>query len=191
MFQVRVHGRGGQGVVTTAELLSVAGFLDGHEAQAFPSFGSERMGAPVTSFCRIDDVPVRLREPVTSPDAVLVCDATLLHHVDLFSGLALDGYVLINSTRSWSELGLDELPDCDPERMLTVPATALAREHTGRPIANTCVLGAFAALTSIVTMASVEQALRERFAGDVGSANVRAAQASFAWVQARQAAVHA
>jgi pyruvate ferredoxin oxidoreductase gamma subunit len=191
MFQVRVHGRGGQGVVTTAELLSVAAFLDGHEAQAFPSFGSERMGAPVMSFCRIDDVPVRLREPVTAPDAVLVCDATLLHHVDLFSGLSPDGYVLINATRSWSELGLDELPDCDPERMLTVPATDLAREHTGRPIANTCVLGSFAALTSTVTMLSVAHALRERFPGLVGEQNVRAAQASFDWVLAHKGSVRA
>ena len=86
MLEIRLHGRGGQGVVTAAELLSVAAFLDGHEAQAFPSFGSERMGAPVMAFCRISDAPIRLREPVTKPDAVIVVDATLLHHVDLFAG---------------------------------------------------------------------------------------------------------
>lgn len=90
MLQVRFHGRGGQGVVTAAELLSVAAFLDGHEAQAFPSFGSERMGAPVAAFCRISDTPIRLREPVTEPDVVVVVDATLLHHVDVFAGLAPD-----------------------------------------------------------------------------------------------------
>ncbi len=191
MFQVRVHGRGGQGVVTTAELLSVAAFLDGYEAQAFPSFGSERMGAPVMAFCRIDDVPVRVREPVTAPDAVLICDATLLHHVDLFSGLAPDGFVLINSSRSWSELGLDELPDFEAERMMTVPATALAREYTGKPIANTCVLGAFAALTGTTTMPSVKQALRARFPGHVGEDNVRAAQASSDWVLARTGGLRA
>ena len=88
MFQVRIHGRGGQGVVSGAEMLSVAAFLEGRYAQAFPSFGSERMGAPVMAFCRIDDKEIRLREPVLEPDALIVQDATLLHQVDLFSGLA-------------------------------------------------------------------------------------------------------
>src|SRR5262245_56386427 len=90
MFQVRVQGRGGQGVVTTAELLSVAAFADGRHAQAFPSFGSERTGAPVVAFCRIDDRPIRVREPIARPDAVIVQDPTLLHQVDVFGGL-VDG----------------------------------------------------------------------------------------------------
>src|SRR5512144_3172982 len=84
-FQVRIHGRGGQGAVTAAELLSVAAFDEGRHAQAFPSFGSERTGAPVVSFCRIDDLPIRLREPITDPDAVVVQDPTLLHQVNLFA----------------------------------------------------------------------------------------------------------
>src|SRR5579863_5550775 len=104
MFSVRVHGRGGQGVVTAAELLSLAAFADGLEAQAFPSFGSERMGVPVTAFCRTDDHRIRLREPIAEPDAVIVQDATLLHHVDVFGGLVADGYVLINSSHSIDEL---------------------------------------------------------------------------------------
>ena len=87
MFQVRVHGRGGQGVVTAAELLASAAFREGRHAQAFPSFGSERTGAPVVSFCRIDDLPIRTHEPVTEPDAVIVQDPTLLHQVELFAGL--------------------------------------------------------------------------------------------------------
>ncbi|MCG8653319.1 MAG: 2-oxoacid:acceptor oxidoreductase family protein, partial [Pirellulales bacterium] len=81
MFQVRIHGRGGQGVVTAAELLSIAAFLEGKHAQAFPSFGSERMGAPVVSFCRLDDKEIRLREPIDAPDAVIIQDPTLLHSV--------------------------------------------------------------------------------------------------------------
>src|ERR1700674_923617 len=85
MFQVRMHGRGGQGVVSGAEMLSCAAFLEGHFAQAFPSFGSERMGAPVMAFCRIDDKEIRLREPVLDPDALIVQDQTLLHQVDLFN----------------------------------------------------------------------------------------------------------
>jgi pyruvate ferredoxin oxidoreductase gamma subunit len=85
VFGIWLHGRGGQGVVTMAELLAVAAFHEGDEAQAFPSFGSERMGAPVTSFCRIADEPIRVREPVTKPDVVVVSDASLLHHVDVRS----------------------------------------------------------------------------------------------------------
>ena len=108
MFQVRIHGRGGQGVVTAAEMLSIAAFEDGKHAQAFPTFGSERTGAPVTSFCRIDDKPIRVREPISEPDALIIQDPTLLHQVKVFSGLSDDGYVLINTSRSFDELGLGE-----------------------------------------------------------------------------------
>src|SRR6187549_550028 len=97
MFQVRIHGRGGQGVVSAAELLAIAAFLEGRHAQAFPSFGSERTGAPVVAFCRIDDAEIRLREPVANPDALIIQDATLLHQVDLFAGVPPSAYVLINS----------------------------------------------------------------------------------------------
>src|SRR5512133_1983891 len=99
MLEIRIHGRGGQGVVTAAEMLSVAAFKEGRHAQAFPSFGSERTGAPVVAFCRIDDRAIRTREPVAAPDALLVQDPTLLHQVDLFSGLGPDAYVLINTSR--------------------------------------------------------------------------------------------
>src|SRR5690349_23198254 len=100
MFQVRIHGRGGQGVVTAAEMLSIAAFEDGHHAQAFPTFGSERTGAPVTSFCRIDDKAIRVREPISQPDSLIIQDPTLLHQVKVFGGLSEDGYVLINTSRS-------------------------------------------------------------------------------------------
>src|SRR4249919_1501272 len=108
MFQVRIHGRGGQGVVTATELLSVAAFREGRHAQAFPSFGSERMGAPVVAFCRIDDRPIRLREPILAPDALIIQDPTLLHQVDVFSGLAREGYILLNTTRGFEALGIAE-----------------------------------------------------------------------------------
>jgi pyruvate ferredoxin oxidoreductase gamma subunit len=180
MLEIRLHGRGGQGVVTAAELLSVAAFLDGFEAQAFPSFGSERMGAPVVSFCRISDRPIRVREPVTTPDAVIVVDATLLHHVDLFAGLSPSGYVLINSSRPAGDLGLDDLIETRPPgQVVTVPATDLARTHLGRPLPNICLLGAFAALTEAVTLGSIETAVRDRFTGPVADANIRAARASY------------
>src|SRR5487761_1639242 len=100
MFQVRFHGRGGQGVVTAAELLASAAFSEGRHAQAFPSFGSERMGAPVMSFCRIDAKPLRTHEPVSEPDALVIQDPALLQQRDLFAGLRPDGYVLVNSARA-------------------------------------------------------------------------------------------
>lgn len=98
VFEARIHGRGGQGVVTAAEVLSVAAFLEGRHAQAFPSFGSERSGAPVVSFCRIADGEIRLREPIMEPDAVIVQDPTLLHQVEVFAGLKMAGYV---PSRKW------------------------------------------------------------------------------------------
>jgi pyruvate ferredoxin oxidoreductase gamma subunit len=184
MFSVRIHGRGGQGVVTAAELLSVAAFTDGSEAQAFPSFGSERMGAPVVAFCRIDTRPIRLREPIAEPDAVVVQDATLLHHVDVFGGLAEGGYVLINSERTIDELGLGDLrSEHRPERLATVAASAIARTHTGRPIPNATLLGALAALTECVTLDSLEQAIRERFGEGTASANIAAARHAAAQVE--------
>src|SRR3954468_8893364 len=109
MFQVRIHGRGGQGVVTSAEMLSLAAFKEGRHAQAFPSFGSERTGAPVVSFCRIADHPIRTHEPVMAPDALLIQDPTLLHQVDLFSGLGHEAYVLINTSREFARLGAADL----------------------------------------------------------------------------------
>lgn len=186
MFQVRFHGRGGQGVVTAAELLSVSAFYDGRHAQAFPSFGSERMGAPVVAFCRIADQAIRSREPVTQPDAVVVQDPTLLHHVDLFTGLSRSGYVILNSSRSAGELGLSDLADRIPTgQLITVAATDLARTHTGRPLPNAALLGAVAGLTGAVSLASVVRAIRQRFPGRVGEANAAAADAAFAAVRNR------
>ncbi|GAA4659546.1 2-oxoacid:acceptor oxidoreductase family protein [Amycolatopsis dongchuanensis] len=179
MFEVRIHGRGGQGAVTAAELLSVAAFLDGRHAQAFPSFGSERTGAPVVAFCRLDGKPIRSREPVVRPDGLVVQDATLLHQVPVFDGFAHDGYLLVNSPHDFAELGLaDVVARLPPGRALTVPATALAREHLGRPVPNVVLLGAFAALTGQVRIESVQAAIRERFSGRVADGNVAAANAA-------------
>src|SRR5689334_15405436 len=156
MFQIRIHGRGGQGVVTAAELRSVAAFSEGRFAQAFPSFGSERMGAPVMAFCRIDSREIRLREPVMQPDALIVQDATLLHQLDLFSGLAPGGYILINSTRSADELGIADFTRNFPKRNVrVVPASELAAKHVGRPLPNAALLGGFAAITGVLGIESV------------------------------------
>jgi pyruvate ferredoxin oxidoreductase gamma subunit len=139
------------------------------------------MGAPVVAFCKIADQAIRSREPVTRPDAVIVQDPTLLHHVDLFAGLSLTGYVILNSSRSPGELGISELADRLPfGQVITVPATDLARRHTGRPLPNAALLGAFAALTGAVSPASVVRAIRERFPGRVGETNAAAAEAALA-----------
>jgi pyruvate ferredoxin oxidoreductase gamma subunit len=181
MFQIRIHGRGGQGVVTAAEMLSVAAFLEDKYAQAFPSFGSERMGAPLVAFCRIDDKEIRLREPVTHPDALIIQDRTLLYQVDLFAGLDPSGYLLINTTRSLEELGLgDFVVGFPPQHIYTVPATELALKHVGRPVPNAALLGGFAAVTGRLKLTSVEAAIRARFPGKVGESNAAAAAAAYA-----------
>ena len=180
MFQVRIHGRGGQGVVSAAEMLSIAAFDEGRYAQAFPSFGSERMGAPVMAFCRIDDKEIRLREPVLHPDALIIQDPTLLHQVDLFSGVAPGGYILINSTRSIDELGIGDLvSQFDHQHLCTVPASELALKHVGRPLPNAALLGGFAAISGQLRFEAVAKAIQNKFPGKVGAANVAAAQAAY------------
>ena len=180
MLEVRIHGRGGQGVVTAAEMLSVAAFDEGRHAQAFPTFGSERTGAPVVAFCRIADAPIRSRDPIAEPDVVIVQDPTLLHQVDLFAGLIKDGYLIVNSAAGFEELGLGELAaTLRPTRCLTIPATELARKHLGRPVPNAPLLGAFAALTGAVSFGALAAAVRAKFPGSVGERNVAAAQAAY------------
>jgi pyruvate ferredoxin oxidoreductase gamma subunit len=180
MFQIRIHGRGGQGVVTAAEMLSIAAFREGRHAQAFPSFGSERTGAPVIAFCRLDDREIRLREPVLEPDALIIQDPTLLHQVDVFGGLAAGGTVLINTTRSLEQLGLTELRR--KYRFYAVPATDLALKHVGRPLPNAALLGGFAAESRRISLDSVAAAIREKFAGKVAEGNVAAARDAYGFV---------
>jgi pyruvate ferredoxin oxidoreductase gamma subunit len=184
MFEIRIHGRGGQGVVTAAELLAIAAFDEGRHAQAFPSFGSERMGAPVVAFCRIGDSEIRSREPIEEPDALIVQDPTLVHQVDLFSGVDGGAYLLINTGRTPEELGIEDIVSTlRPERVRTVPATEIARRHLGRPLPNAALLGAFAALTGAIGLGSVTDAIAGRFPKRIATANVLAAEEAFAAVR--------
>lgn len=192
MFEVRLHGRGGQGIVTMAELLALSAFHGGHEAQAFPSFGSERTGAPVMSFCRISDEPIRLREPVLEPDLVVIADPTLLHHVDVFAGLSADSYVLLNSSHELGRLGIGELVDrLEPGHVRTIAASELARTHTGRPLPSGPLLGAIAALFDLTTVSALSDAFRSRFSATVAEANIRAAQAGFDMMRQELETTHA
>jgi pyruvate ferredoxin oxidoreductase gamma subunit len=186
VFEVRFHGRGGQGVVTAADLLALAAFTDGHHAQSFPSFGSERTGAPVVAYCRLAERDIRTREPVVTPECVVVIDPTLVHQVDLFSGLRPGGSVLINSSRPVEELGLGALaPRVAPGRVLAVAATDAARRQLGRPLPNAALLGGFAALTGQVSLAALGAAIRERFSRDPTVAEHNVAAAAEVFQQAR------
>lgn len=164
MFEVRIHGRGGQGVVTAADLLALAAFSESRFAQSFPNFGPERTGAPVIAYCRLDEKPIRTREPVVAPDALIVIDPTLVHQVDLFSGLAPGGFVLVNTTRTFDELGLGLLfTRFQRDHLVTAPASEIAQRHTGRSLPNAALLGGFAAMTAEVSLDAVHTAIRDRF----------------------------
>lgn len=192
MFQVRLHGRGGQGVVTGAEMLSIAAFLEGRHAQAFPSFGSERTGAPVVSFCRMDDKEIRLREPILEPDALIIQDPTLFTALNVFDGLKPEGFVLINSQKTPEELGILEAVKSLPEgHVAMVGATELAVKHVGRPVPNAALLGAFAAASRQISLQSVATAIKKKFSGRIAEGNIAAATAAHQAVLQSQAATAA
>ena len=149
------------------------------------------MGAPVTAFCRIDDKPIRLREPVVAPDALIIQDATLLHRVPLFDGLAASGYVLVNTPKTFQELELGLIGDTlVPAHCLTLPATKLGLDFVGRPIPNAALLGGFAALSGILKIESVVEAIMTKFSRTIGEKNVAAARAAYD-IAKKGTAVHA
>ena len=187
MFQIRLHGRGGQGVVTAAEMLALAGFMEGHKAQAFPSFGSERTGAPVVAFARLSSVEIRLREPIQEPDVVLIQDRTLLESVPVFSGLQPEGYVLINSSRSPEDL-IKQLPK---GHVMSVPATNYALESLGRPLPGAGMLAGFAAITGSMKLESVQKAYAVKFAGRIAEANAEIARLAYEAVLSQKEKIHA
>ena len=180
MFQVRIHGRGGQGVTTAAELLAVAAFSEGQYAQVLAGLGPGRTGVPTVSFCRMDGEPIRTHEPVTGPDALIIQDPTLLAHPSLLAGLGTGSYLLVNSVRGLGELGLGaHVARMHAGRLLVVPGTQLALDHLGRPLPGAALLGGFAALTGQVRLDSLEVAIRERFTGPAADGNVAAAAAAY------------
>jgi pyruvate ferredoxin oxidoreductase gamma subunit len=190
MFEIRIHGRGGQGVVTGAEMLSVAAFLEGRHAQAFPSFGSERTGAPVVAFCRVADREIRLREPVLEPDCLIVQDPTLFKVIDVFAGLRAGGFLLVNTNNTFTHLDIDKAVNgLLKGQAITVPATELALKHVGRPLPNAALLGAFAALTKLVQFDSVKRAIEGAFPGKTGAANTAAAAEAYEFVISQKGAV--
>jgi pyruvate ferredoxin oxidoreductase gamma subunit len=168
MIEIRIHGRGGQGNVVAAYLLATAAFGAGRHVQAFPNFGAERRGAPVTAFVRIADRPIRRRCQVLHPAWLIVQDDKLLHLPDITTGLLQGGAILVNSTRDGAGLGAQL--GCT---VVALPATRLALDILGRPVPNTALLSAFLALTGLLPQSALIQALSERFHGDVLERNRR------------------
>lgn len=173
MKEIRVHGRGGMGNVTAAELLAQAAFTDGKYAQAFPSFGAERQGAPVVAFVRISDSAIRVRQHVYEPDYLIVQDAGLLYSSDIMNGLKPGGTVVVNTTKPGEELPIEE-----GFKIYTVPALQLAYEIIGRPIFNVIMVGAFACATDLVRVEAVADAIKARFPGELGEKEAEAAKAA-------------
>lgn len=163
MIEVRIHGRGGQGAVTTGVIIAKAAFSDGKQTQSFPNFGVERAGAPVTAYVRLDDKKINLRSQVYEPDCVIVLDSSLMDQVDVTKGLKKDGLLIINSNKSKKELGIKGSFDTH-----IVDATSIAMDIFGRPIVNTAMIGAFAHVTKMMSLKALKNAIDDVFAGTKG-----------------------
>ena len=175
MRELRIHGRGGQGAVIASKLLAVALFREGNDVQAFPAFGVERRGAPVTAFLRFDDRPIRLRCEITEPDDLIVLDPTLVEAVDVSGGLKRGGTILINSERAPD----DYASLLARFRIATVDASGIAVRHglgtRSQPIVNTAIVGAASAVFGWFGMSAVEAAIEEEVPAKL-EANVAAAR---------------
>ncbi|MGA7145954.1 MAG: pyruvate ferredoxin oxidoreductase subunit gamma [Desulfobacterales bacterium] len=180
MIEIRIHGRGGQGNVAAAELLSIAAFKDGKFSQAFPSFGAERVGAPVQAFVRIDDKKIRIREDVRHPDYLIVQDENLLETVPILDGLKPDGLIVVNSEKKPEDLQLKTTASVE-----TIPATEIALEIIGRPIPNAIMIGAFCTITGLISLDAVQEAIMDKFPGRVGENNVAALERACEIMQKR------
>ncbi|OQA38992.1 MAG: NADH-dependent phenylglyoxylate dehydrogenase subunit gamma [Parcubacteria group bacterium ADurb.Bin316] len=173
MKQIRIHGRGGQGVVTAAELIAIAAFYEGHTSQAFPSFGVERTGAPIEAFARIDDKPIRTREHIYRPDFLIIQDATLLLAVDVAKGCNPKTIAIINTAKPKAEIKIN-LP---MENIHAIDATKIALEEIGKNIVNTVILGAFAKTSGLISLKSLEKAIKQKFSEkgeEIISKNIKA-----------------
>ena len=158
MLEIRVHGRGGQGAVTTGQILAIAAFYDNKQSQTFPMFGVERTGAPVEAFVRISKDKINIRSEIYHPDIVLVLEPSLIQAVDVTKGLKDNGTLIINTNQTKDKLGIK-----GNYKVYTVDATSIALKIFGKAIVNTAVLGAFAAVTKTISLESLKKAINERF----------------------------
>ena len=170
LVEVRWHGRGGQGIVTVSRLLAQAALLDGKHVQAFPEFGPERAGAPVTGFTRISDEPISIHSRIYTPNIVVLVDPTLIGKVNVAEGLVKGGTVVANTERSPSEMK-KEL-SVEDAKVYTVNAVRIALDVLGRPIYNTAMLGALLKVAPLASLDSMVKVVKERFPGTIGEKNV-------------------
>jgi pyruvate ferredoxin oxidoreductase gamma subunit len=175
MIEIRFHGRGGQGAVTSAELTALAAIEQGKYAQAFPSFGPERRGAPVMAFVRVSEEPIRTREKIYEPDIVVVLDPTLLEIVNVAAGLKKDGIVVLNTTKTAKEI---RKVSGIKAKLALVDASRIAVETMGIPITNTTLLGAMLKATDLLPLTALEGPLQVRF-GRVAAKNIKAFQRAY------------
>ncbi len=178
MYEIRFHGRGGQGGRMAAEALALAAFLEGKYAVSFPFFGAERRGAPVRAFTRVDDKKIRIKTQIYEPDYVVVLDETLIESEDVLEGLKPDGMVIINTQKKPEEVKLSRKVKC-----ATVDATTIALETIGRAIANTAILGAISKATGKIGIDAIEKAIIEKFGArlgkEAGEKNAKAARKAY------------
>ena len=174
LMEIRFHGRGGQGAVTAVRILASAAHLEGRYTQAIPMYGTERRGAPVVAFCRIGDTRIRERDLVHEPDAVVVLDPLLGKTVNVTEGLKEGGLVLINHPGTYEETGL-----AGSFKVATIDATKIALETLGRPITNTAILGAFAKVSGIPRLESLQEAIRNELPGAIAESNIAATRRAF------------
>jgi pyruvate ferredoxin oxidoreductase gamma subunit len=188
MIEIRIHGRGGQGNVVAAYLLAGAAIEDGRFGQAFPSFGAERRGAPVTAFVRIAATPVQRHSEVREPAFLLIQDRGLLHVPGVLDGLRPGGGILVNTSRPAAELGAPA-----GHSLVTVPAGQLGEKFLGRPLPNTALLAAFLALTALLPLEALVKALAGRFRGELLKRNTELVKQAASTVPAGlwQEAAHA
>ncbi len=177
MRELRIHGRGGQGSVTAAELIATAAFTAGVYSQAFPAFGVERRGAPVQAFVRFSDQKIRLRSQVYEPDYVIVQDSTLIHDVNVFAGMKEGGIALINTEKK-AEYNVPK-----GVKVIAFDATAIAIKEIGRPITNTALMGAFAAASGEIFLEALEGAINDRFTGKLATTNFAAAKCAYEMIK--------
>lgn len=178
MIQIRIHGRGGQGVVTAAEIIAIAAFSDGKEAQAFPSFGVERTGAPVESYARINDTFIRNREQVYNPDVLIIQDETLLNNPAILNGITPKTKIIINTPKKKEEIKIS----IKPVNIFVIDASKIAMETIGKNIMNTVVLGAFAKATKLVSLDSLKSAIHDKLIAkgeDIVNKNIKAIEKAY------------
>ncbi|MBW1709842.1 MAG: 2-oxoacid:acceptor oxidoreductase family protein [Deltaproteobacteria bacterium] len=175
MIEVRFHGRGGQGAVTSAELVALAAIEQGKFAQAFPNFGPERRGAPVMAFLRVDEKPIRLREKVYEPNIVVVLDPTVIRIAKVDDGLKDDGILVINSNRDVADLRAEY---GFTQKLALVDATRIATEILGLPITNTVMLGALIKVSGLIDSEAINGPLARRF-GSIAPKNQKAYERAF------------